>query len=154
MAATNTLSVDHLTAWGQVNRAHAAVTGRVQEALTDAGLPPLTWYEVLDALTACDELGMRMTDLADRLIITRGGLTKLLDRLVSAGLVERAACDTDRRLTYARVLAAGEAVYAEMRPVVIEELRRSFADAVSDTEASTIADALGRVQSAACSLTE
>src|SRR5262245_19099262 len=111
MAAAVALSTKHFTAWDQVNRAHAAVTGRVQEALTEAGLPPLSWYEVLDQLADCDEQGMRMTDLADALIITRGGLTKLLDRLVKAALVERATCDSDRRTTYARILPAGESVW-------------------------------------------
>jgi DNA-binding MarR family transcriptional regulator len=151
MAATVTLGTDHLTAWGELARAHAAVTGRVQEALTDAGLPPLTWYELLDALADCDEQGMRMTDLAGELIISRGGLTKLLDRLVKAGLVERASCDTDRRLTYARILPAGDSLFEEMRPVVVAELQRAFVEAITDEEARSMATALGRVQTRACS---
>ncbi len=152
MAATLTLSAEHLAAWDQLARAHAAVSGRAQEALTEAGLPPLAWYQLLSALSDAGEEGMRMSDLAEAMILSRGGLTKLLDRLVSAGLVERKACPTDRRVSNAILLTAGEKLHAEMRPVVDAELEASFAGAISDEEAELIAGALGRIQGAACSL--
>ena len=50
---------------------------------------------------------MKMGDLAEALVITRGGLTKLVDRLVKAGLLERTFCETDRRVSYATLLPAG-----------------------------------------------
>ena len=69
-----------------------------------------------------------MGDLAEALVITRGGLTKLVDRLVKAGLLERTFCETDRRVSYATLMPAGSEMLEEMRPVVIAELRTSFAD--------------------------
>ena len=69
-----------------------------------------------------------MGDLAEALVISRGGLTKLVDRLVKAGLLERAFCATDRRVSYATLLPAGREVVDEMRPVVIAELRTAFTD--------------------------
>ncbi len=152
MASTITLSAEHLAAWDQLARAHAAVSGRAQEALTEAGLPPLAWYQLLNALSAAGEEGMRMSDLAEAMILSRGGLTKLLDRLVSAGLVERRACPTDRRVSNAILLPAGEKLFAEMRPVVEAELETSFVGSITGEEAELIAQALGRIQGAACSL--
>src|SRR6478672_2316754 len=76
----------HSEAWIALCRAHAGVTYRLQEALTDAGLPPLAWYEVLDRVEQAPDEGLRMGDLAESLVISRGGLTKLVDRLVKAGL--------------------------------------------------------------------
>lgn len=152
MAATITLSPQHLTAWSELWRAHAAVSGRVQEALTEANLPPLIWYQLLSALSTAEDRMMRMGDLANDLVITRGGLTKLLDRLVKAGLVERKACPTDRRVTNALLLPAGAAMLEEMRPVVDTELESAFAGTLSDEEAAAMAASLGRVQSGACSL--
>ena len=67
-----------------------------------------------------------MGDLAEALVITRGGLTKLVDRLVKAGLLERTFCETDRRVSYATLLPAGGELLEEMRPVVVAELRVAF----------------------------
>ena len=70
---------------------------------------------------------MKMGDLAEALVITRGGLTKLVDRLVKAGLLERTFCETDRRVSYATLLPAGRDLLDEMRPVVVAELGSAFA---------------------------
>ena len=75
----------HGEAWGALARTHAAVSQRLQEALAQGDFPPLPWYEVLAAVAEAPEQRMRMGDLAEALVITRGGLTKLVDRLVKAG---------------------------------------------------------------------
>ena len=100
-------STPHGEAWGALARTHAAVTQRLQEALAQGDFPPLPWYEVLAAVAEAPEQRMRMGDLAEALVITRGGLTKLVDRLVKAGLLERTFCEADRRVSYATLLPAG-----------------------------------------------
>src|SRR4051794_16455973 len=97
----------HHQAWRSLAQTHAAVSGRLQEALAQAELPPLPWFEMLAAIAASEEERMKMGELAEALVITRGGLTKLVDRLVKAGLIERTFCDTDRRVSYATLLPAG-----------------------------------------------
>src|SRR6476620_561006 len=94
-------SSPHGEAWAALTRTHAAVTQRLGEALAQGDHPPLPWYEVLAAVAESPEQRMRMGDLAEALVITRGGLTKLVDRLVKAGLLERTFCETDRRVSYA-----------------------------------------------------
>ncbi|MBS1894124.1 MAG: MarR family transcriptional regulator, partial [Actinobacteria bacterium] len=94
----------HHEAWRSLARTHAAVSGRLQEALAQAELPPLAWFEMLAAIAAADGERMKMGELAEALVITRGGLTKLVDRLVKAGLIERTFCETDRRVSYATLL--------------------------------------------------
>src|SRR5215475_4803844 len=117
----------HREAWLAIARTHAAVTGRLQEALTASGLPPLPWFEVLVTLAQAPEHRLKMGELADALVITRGGLTKLVDRLIKAGLLERTFCETDRRVSYATLLPSGAELLAEMRPVVSAELETVFA---------------------------
>ena len=124
--------------------------GRLQDALTDAGLPPLSWYEVLDAVAAADDDRMKMGDLAEALVISRGGLTKLVDRLVKAGLVERAFCATDRRVSYAVLSPSGREVFEEMRPVVVAELRVAFTTSLSAAEAASLSKGLQQINAAAC----
>src|SRR5690242_8135521 len=141
----------HQIAWRSLARTHAAVSGRVQEGLTEAGLPPLAWFDVLATLAEAGG-AMKMGELAEALVITRGGLTKLVDRLVKAGLLERTFCETDRRVSYATVLPAGRDLLDEMRPVAVDELRASFSTKLTVEEADAMRESLERVRAAACSL--
>ncbi len=140
----------HGDAWGALTRTHAAIAGRLQEALAAADFPPLPWYEVLATVAEAQEQRMKMGELAEALVITRGGLTKLVDRLIKAGLMERTFCETDRRVSYATLLPAGEEMLAEMRPVVVAELRLTFAANLSDAQARDLRETLERVRVSAC----
>ncbi|MEX2105718.1 MAG: MarR family transcriptional regulator [Solirubrobacterales bacterium] len=140
----------HGDAWGALSRTHAAVTQRLQEALAQADFPPLPWYEVLAAVADAPDQRMRMGDLAEALVITRGGLTKLVDRLVKAGLIERTFCETDRRVSYATLLPAGADLLAEMRPVITDELALAFSANLSDRQADELRETLDRVRGTAC----
>jgi DNA-binding MarR family transcriptional regulator len=140
----------HREAWIAIAQTHAAVTGRLQEALTAAELPPLPWFEVLATLDRTDGQRMKMGDLAEALVITRGGLTKLVDRLIKAGLLERTFCETDRRVSYATLLPAGVALLEEMRPVVRGELALAFSANLTVEQADELRGTLERIRSSAC----
>jgi len=140
----------HGDAWGALTRTHAAIVGRLQEGLAAADLPPLPWYEVLATAADAPEQRMKMGELAESLVITRGGLTKLVDRLIKAGLMERTFCETDRRVSYATLLPAGAEMLEEMRPVVIAELRSAFSAKLSVAEADELRETLERVRVSAC----
>ena len=127
----------HGDAWGALTRTHAAVTQRLQEALSQSDFPPLPWYEVLNAV-------------AEALVITRGGLTKLVDRLIKAGLMERTFCESDRRVSYATLLPSGSQLLEEMRPIVAAELAIAFSANISETEAGELRETLDRVRGTAC----
>jgi DNA-binding MarR family transcriptional regulator len=140
----------HGDAWGALTRTHSAIVGRLQEALAASDFPPLPWYEVLATVAEAPEQRLKMGDLAEALVITRGGLTKLVDRLVKAGLLERTFCDTDRRISYATLLPAGRDLLNEMRPVVVAELKIAFAANLSEGQADELRGMLERVRSSAC----
>lgn len=151
MNPVETVETPHGAAWGALARTHAAVSQRLQEALAQGDFPPLPWYEVLAAVAEAPEQRMRMGDLAELLVITRGGLTKLVDRLVKAGLLERTFCETDRRVSYATLLPAGAELLKEMRPVIVGELELAFSARISVEQANELRDTLDRVRSSACS---
>lgn len=136
-------------AWRAVVTSHAAVTDRVQRALAAADLPPLSWYEVLAAVKTSPTGRPRMSELARSLTLSRGGITKLVDRLVEAGYLDRVACETDRRALQAELTAAGEQILAEMQSVYVTEVDGLLVG-LSAQEAETITEALGRVISATC----
>jgi DNA-binding MarR family transcriptional regulator len=148
--ATKPTRTAHGEAWGALTRTHAAISGRLQEALASADFPPLPWYEVLATLAEAPQERLKMGDLAEALVITRGGLTKLVDRLVKAGLLERTFCETDRRVSYATLTPAGNSLLAEMRPVVVAELKVAFAAQLSAAEAEALRETLERVRVSAC----
>jgi DNA-binding MarR family transcriptional regulator len=150
-AAATSVRSPHGDAWGALSRTHAAITQRLQDALAASDFPPLPWYEVLATLADAPEQRLKMGDLAEALVITRGGLTKLVDRLIKAGLLERTFCETDRRVSYATLMPAGSEMLEEMRPVVIAELHSSFAARLSEAEADELRAGLERVRASACS---
>jgi DNA-binding MarR family transcriptional regulator len=140
----------HREAWISLTQTHAAVTGRLQEALTAAELPPLPWFEVLATLQRAPEQRLKMGELAEALVITRGGLTKLVDRLIKAGLLERTFCETDRRVSYATLLPAGVDLLEEMRPIVRAELASAFSAKLTVAQADEMREMLDSVRGAAC----
>jgi DNA-binding MarR family transcriptional regulator len=140
----------HGEAWGALTRTHAAISQRLQEALAQGDFPPLPWYEVLAAVAEAPEQRMRMGDLAEALVITRGGLTKLVDRLVKAGLLERTFCESDRRVSYATLLPAGINMLVEMRPVIVGELEIAFSANLSVEQANELRETLDGVRTTAC----
>src|ERR687896_1968372 len=117
-------SGSHLDAWRAVVTSHAAVTERVQRALAAADLPPLSWLEVLWAVKRSPTGRPRMGELAEWLTLSRGGITKLVDRLVKGGYLERVACSEDRRSLQAELTPAGEQLLDEMRAIYRQEVER------------------------------
>jgi DNA-binding MarR family transcriptional regulator len=153
IAETNGTAADfdpHREAWISLTQTHAAVTGRLQESLTSAELPPLPWFEVLATLDRAPEQRLKMGDLAEALVITRGGLTKLVDRLIKAGLLERTFCETDRRVSYATLLPAGVELLEEMRPIVRAELASAFSAKLTVAQADELREMLDSVRGGAC----
>src|ERR671936_1337939 len=99
--------VPRIEAWRALVTGHAAVTERVQRALAAADLPPLSWFELLWAVKRSPTGRPRMSELAEWLTLSRGGVTKLVDRLTDAGYIERVSCREDRRSFQAEITAAG-----------------------------------------------
>jgi DNA-binding MarR family transcriptional regulator len=139
----------HLDAWRAVATSHAAVTERLQRALVAADLPPLSWFELLSAVKRSPNGPPRMSELAEWLTLSRGGITKLVDRLTEAGYLERLACAEDRRSFQAELTPAGEKMLEEMRTVYDAELER-YLRMLSANEAELVAAALEKVTARTC----
>lgn len=100
-------NTDELAAWRLFLRAHAQVTRRLEADLLAEHDLPLASYDVLVQLAEAPGRRLRMTDLADRVLLSRSGLSRLVDRLERDGLVERASCPSDARGTFGVLTAAG-----------------------------------------------
>jgi DNA-binding MarR family transcriptional regulator len=140
------LSHEELAAWRGLLRVHAAVTRELDAELVSAHTLPLSSYEVLLSLDGAREGRMRMSELADSLLISRSGLTRLVDRLERAGMLERRACSEDGRGYFAAITARGRLAFRDARATHLEGVRRRFLRHFSDDELLQLAGLWERVE--------
>ncbi len=132
-------------AWVRLLRAHAALTRRMDANLRNVHGLTLSDYEVLVQLANADDRCLSRVDLAERILLSQSGITRLLEGLERVGLVERASCTTDRRVVYARLTEAGQARCLEAAETHLEDVRRAFFDRFSEDELRSLAELLGRL---------
>jgi DNA-binding MarR family transcriptional regulator len=139
---------ERLAVWRLFLEAHAAVVDRLgRELETECDLP-LTWYDVLVQLAAAPGRRLRMRDLADAVLLSRSGLTRLVDRMEAAGLVLRETHASDRRGADAVLTDAGRAALRRAAPVHLRGVQAHFATHVPDGALPDLRDALSRVVAA------
>ena len=137
-----------LTTGGLFVEANAGITTLVDRRLeAESGLS-MQWFEVLIRLARSPDKRLRMTDLAAQTILTPSGLTRSIDRLVDAGLVERQACPTDRRSTFAVLTREGERRVLKALPVHVAHLEAVFADTFTPKELETLTALLRKLRDA------
>lgn len=140
-----TIEPPHLDAWRALLHAHAAAIAAIEERLAAAGSVPLTSYDVLLELSAAPGRKLRMADLAERVVLSRSGLTRLVDRLEREGYLRREASTEDRRGTLAALTDAGRQALREAWPTYAAGIRAAFAEFISDEEAAVLTEVLTRV---------
>jgi DNA-binding MarR family transcriptional regulator len=133
------LSARELAAWRGFLRAHAQLTKELDAELTAERSLPLSHYDVLTVLDGAPGARLRMRDLADSVVLSRSGLTRLVDRLVRDGLVEREDCESDARGAYAVLLPAGRERLLDARPVHQAGIRKRFLRRLSPEEQDLMA---------------
>lgn len=132
-----------LAAWSAFLRAHARVVRELERELQAEQGMALTDYDVLVQLANAGERRLRMSELAERLLLSRSGVTRLVDRLEAGGLVERVSCDTDRRGQWASLTDAGYDRLRTASPTHLRGVASHFLDRLPGEELS----ALGRILS-------
>jgi DNA-binding MarR family transcriptional regulator len=102
-------------------------------------------FDVLVQLQFAPEQRLRMNELSDRVRLSPSGITRLVDRLAQAGLVERGPCASDRRVTWAILTPAGRARLRRASPLHLRGVKQHFARRLSPTQLDVLADALESV---------
>ncbi len=129
------LSEDELATWRAFVRAHATVTRRLERDLAEAGGLTLSELDVLATLEREPAGTVRLSDLAARVLLTKSGISRLVDRLEEAGFLERRACAVDRRGQYAFVTAAGRRA---LRRAMVRHVRGIATGFVAHLDESTL----------------
>jgi DNA-binding MarR family transcriptional regulator len=125
---------------------HARVARRLEADLPEKGGLSLAEFDVLFQLANADGQRLRMNELADRIVLSRAGITRLVDRLVADGLVSRLKCASDARGSYAVLTEVGRTRLDKVRPDHFAGVRRYFLEAFAAAEMQTLAALLERVE--------
>ena len=149
MSEPQPLDERHLAAWRTFITAHSALIDAIERDLREASLISLTWYDVLIELAEAPAERLRLHELARAVVLSRSGLTRLVDRIETAGLLRREACPEDRRGAYAVLRPAGTAALRAAWPVYARGIATHFARHLSEADAATIERAFGRALAAA-----
>jgi DNA-binding MarR family transcriptional regulator len=131
-----------LRAWRSLLAAHRRLLQRLDAELQSTQDLAIGDYAVLVELSDAEDGAMRMSELAEHLLLSPSGLTRRLDPLVDSGLVERMRCSQDRRGSYAVLTDLGRKRLERAAPDHVEQVRRHFVELLSRTQLAQLADAL------------
>ena len=144
MPSTDTLSPQELAAWRGMLEANAQVMRELDAQMQSEHGLSASAYEVLMFLDDAPEHRMRMSDIADRVLLSRSGCTRLVDRLVRQGCVSRCAANDDGRGLYAQLTDAGLEKIRAARVTHHEGIRRFFLDHLTATDQIALGDIWSR----------
>jgi len=136
------LTEAHISAWARLVRVTGRVMRDVEQALKEAGLPQLSWYDLLLELRRAEPDGLRPFQLQSAMLIPQYNMSRLIDRVARAGYVERQSCDADGRGQIVRITDEGKALQRKMWPVYRSVLEREFASTLDEDEAARLAGLL------------
>ncbi|MDQ3307376.1 MAG: MarR family winged helix-turn-helix transcriptional regulator [Actinomycetota bacterium] len=134
-------------AWGALLQVHAALVPTLESQVRAQTGLPLTWYDVLLELAGAPDGKLRMTVLAERVVLSRTRVSRLVDELSEVGLVCREENPHDRRSAYAVLTDTGRSRFRNAAPIYLAAIESSFAAGLSNEDLQDIKRALLRVRS-------
>jgi DNA-binding MarR family transcriptional regulator len=139
------LEPSRLVAWRSFLTAHAALINQIEHELVEAGVVPLSWYDVLFALYEAPDQRLRMNELASAIVLSRSGLTRLVDRLEAEGLLARERSVSDRRGAFAVLTEKGVEAMRKAWPVYARGIDEHFASYLNDEETRILTEVFQRI---------
>ena len=143
--STVTSTPARLDSWVAFLRSHSAITRQLNADLLVAHGLTLNDYEVLLHLSRAERRMMRRVDLAQSVILTASGITRLLDGLERSGLVAKDSCATDARVSYAKLTESGLRKLREATVTHLQGVDELFTNRFTSTELDSLAGLLGRL---------
>lgn len=134
-----------LAAWVTFLQAHSVVVDALGRDLEREHGLPLAWYEVLLRLGMSDQGRLRMLDLSRSLLLSKSGVTRLVDRMEEARLVSRQPSPDDRRVIWAAITPRGRRAFDAAAPIHLRGVERHFMEVLSDEEIRGLVRALRKV---------
>ena len=136
---------ERIAAWRSLLLAQSRVLRTIEADLAKKGLLPLRWYDVLLELNGAPGRRLRMQELAGRVVLSRTRVSRVVDELVRAGLVQRVADPDDGRAAFAVLTKSGRDELRRTAPAYLAGIEAHFTGLLADEERAVLAQALGRV---------
>lgn len=134
-----------LAAWRAMLQAHSSALRAIDAELARAATIPLTWYDVLLELRGADEGRLQMQELGRRVVLSRTRVSRLVDEMVTHGLVGKVRDEDDKRVVWATITADGVAALRKAAPLYLRGIEAHFSAYLTGEEKSVVAAALTRV---------
>lgn len=134
-----------IRAWARLMKAQQLALGSIEQALKQAGLPPLVWYDVLLEVERAGGEGMRPFELERAMLLAQYNLSRLLDRIERAGYVERRTCEGDGRGQLIAITERGKSIRRKMWPVYARAIEQALGRHLSPKQSDTLDDLLGKL---------
>jgi DNA-binding MarR family transcriptional regulator len=134
-----------IRAWAALLRCHAAVVPSIAKRVERQTGLPLAWYDVLLELQATADGRLRMQELGERVVLSRSRVSRVVDDMSTAGLVQRRPDPTDRRGSFAVITASGRKSYRGAAPVYARAIHEQFTAHLTPSQLKTVAIALEQV---------
>jgi DNA-binding MarR family transcriptional regulator len=131
-------------AWGSLLRLHAALVPALDQHLQSAVGLPLGWYDALLELSVAPGQRLRMSELADRVVLSRSRVSRIVDELDAAGLVRREQNPDDGRSAYTVLTTEGMSRFRQAAPIYLAGIQAQFAASFTDEELRTLTELLDR----------
>lgn len=135
--------------WPLLLETHTVLLELLERELDDVGGLSLSWYDVLVQLAMAPEGKLKMNELAGSVLLSKSGITRLVDRMEADGLIKRSSCKADRRSIYATITPKGRQLFDRACPLHIRGVKRHFLAHLTDQEVITLRSALHKVLEAA-----
>lgn len=132
-------------AWEALLRTHAALVKVLADEVEETTGLPLSWYDVLLELNRVPQRRLRMTELGERVVLSRSRVSRMVDAMAIEGLVEKEPDPDDGRATFAVMTIAGRTALRSAAPVYLAGIDRHFSKRLAPSEAGMILRALNRI---------
>jgi DNA-binding MarR family transcriptional regulator len=140
------LKLSHLKAWDYFMMSHSETLRKIEKDLEST--ISFTWYEILFLVNSSENHRIRMTDLADMLVLSKSALTRAIDSLVKVGYIKRVNCAEDGRVSYAAMTTKGHASLKSAWPIFRSSLQKHFGSKLSIQDAKNLEQILKKLAKA------
>src|SRR5215212_11057634 len=137
-------STEATAAWIRLMRVQSRVLDAVEQELKKAGFPPLSWYDALLELSRSPHGALRPVELEKQMLLPQYSTSRLVDRLVEAGLAQRQTCPVDGRGQYVAITPAGRNLQKKMWETYSASIEHHVGSKLSNKDAAVLCDLLGR----------
>lgn len=145
LAMDKKLTKQEIEVWRLFITTHSRLISLFEARMVASNVLPLHWYDVLIELYEAPDHKLRMHELAERVVLSRSGLTRLVDNLEKAGYLKRESDANDRRGLYAAISEEGIAALRKAWPVYAELIAENFINALTEHEMDILAQVFGNI---------